>query len=141
MTVEQFVNDILSSTFGSILEIIIGVAILVLIVLSKTKFGKKLLLELAAKIAASESRIDKKIQELENTKKQLEEEHKKTVEEIENKYAEQANKLEKLENFLLKALESINNVNVKRAITDYKNLKDKYLNEEPKKVAENGEKE
>ena len=141
MTFEQFVNEVLSSTFGSILEIIIGVAILVLIVFSKTKFGKKLLIELAAKIAASESRIDKEIAKLENTKKQLEAEHKKTVEELEKKYAEQANKLEKLENFLLKALESINNVNVKKAITDYKTLKDKYLNEEPKKVAENGEKE
>ena len=66
---------------------------------------------------------------------------KKTVEEIENKYAEQANKLEKLENFLLKALESINNVNVKRAITDYKNLKDKYLNDDYEKIGYNGEKE
>lgn len=141
MTVEQFVNEILSSTFGSILEIIIGIAILLLIVLSKTKFGKKLLLELAAKIVANESRIDKKIEELENTKKHLEEEHKKTVEEIEQKYAEQANKFEELENFLLKALESINNVNVKTAIADYKKIKDKYLKEEPKKVAENGKKE
>lgn len=136
MTVEQFVNEILSSTFGSIAEIFVGIAILALIVLSKTKFGKKLLLELAAKIATSEKRIDKEIEKLENTKKQLEEEHKKTVEELEKKYAEQANKLEKLENFLLKALESINNVNVKRAITDYKKIKDKYLNEEPTKVAE-----
>ena len=141
MTVEQFVNEILSSTFGSIAEIIIGIAILVLIVLSKTKFGKKLLLELAAKIATSENRINNEVEKLENTKKQLEEEHKKTVEELEKKYAEQANKLEKLENFLLKALESINNVNVKKAIKDYKKLKDKYLNEEPTKVAENGEKE
>lgn len=138
---KEIVNDILSSPFGLVLETVIGIALLILIFLSRTSFGKKMIINLTARIVNNESRIDKKIAELENTKKQLEEEHKKTVEELENKYAEQANKLEKLENFLLKALESINNVNVKRTITDYKTLKDKYLNEEPKKVAENGEKE
>lgn len=138
---KEIVNDILSSPFGLVLESIIGIIILVVLVLSKTKFGRKLLFALMDRITNSEKKIDKQIEEIENNKKQLEEEHKKTVEEIENKYAEQANKLEKLENFLLKALESINNVNVKRAIIDYKNLKDKYLNEEPEKVAENGEKE
>lgn len=138
---KEFINEILSSPFGLVLETVVGIALLILIFLSRTSFGKKMILNLTARIVSNESKIDKKIQELENTKKQLEEEHKKTVEEIENKYAEQANKLEKLENFLLKALESINNVKVKIAVENYKNLKAEQLTDDYEKVGYNGEKE
>ena len=53
---KEFVNDILSSPFGLVLESIVGIVILVVLVLSKTKFGRKLLFALMDRVTNSEKK-------------------------------------------------------------------------------------
>lgn len=138
---KEFINEILSSPFGLILESILGIIIFALVVLSKTKFGKKMLIELATKIATNEKKVDKKVEELDAAKKEIIEKHEKTEKEIELKLAEERVKFEKLEKFLLNALGSINNVNVKKAIENYEKLKAEQLTDNYEKVGYNGQKD
>lgn len=138
---KEFINDILSSPFGLVLETVIGIALLILIFLSRTSFGKKMILNLTAKIVTNEKQVESKVKELKDTKESLEKsfEEQKKIAELKEKEAEK--KFQLLESFLLNALKSINNVKVQTAVENYEKLKAEQLTDDYEKVGCNGEKE
>ena len=138
---KEIVNDILSSPFGLVLESIIGIIILVVLVLSKTKFGRKLLFALMDRITNSEKKIDKQIEELKKDKEEMQKQHEETIQKYELEMAKKEKEYAFIEKFLIDTLKNINNVKVKTAVEDYEKLKDKYLNDDYEKIGYNGEKE
>jgi len=138
---KEIVNDILSSPFGLILESILGIIILVALVLSKTKFGRKLLFALMDRITNSEKKIDKQIEELKKDKEEMQKQHEETIHKYELEMAKKEKEYAFIEKFLIDTLKNINNVKVKTAVEDYEKLKNKYLNDDYEKIGYNGEKE
>ena len=137
---KEFINEILSSPFGLVLESFLGIIIFALVVLSKTKFGKKLIINLTARIVDNEKKVEDKIKELDDTKKEIVEKHEKTEKEIELKLAEKEKQFASLEKFLLDALKSVNNVKVKTAVENYEKLKGD-LTDKNEKIGYNGQKD
>ena len=138
---KEIVNDILSSPFGLVSESIIGIIILVVLVLSKTKFGRKLLFALMDRITNSEKKIDKQIEELKKDKEEMQKQHEETIQKYELEMAKKEKEYAFIEKFLIDTLSNINNVKVKTAVESYEKLKDKYLNDDYEKIGYNGEKE
>lgn len=138
---KEFINDILSSPFGLVLESIVGIIILVVLVLSKTKFGRKLLFALMDRITNSEKKIDKQIEELKKDKEEMQKEHEKTIQKYELEMAKKEKEYAFIEKFLIDTLSNINNVKVKTAIEGYEKLKAEYLTDNDTKIVENEQKD
>lgn len=138
---KEVVNDILSSPFGLVLESIIGIIILVLLVLSKTKFGRKIIFDLIARINNHEKKVENDIKEVKAAKEQMEKNNAETVKKCELMMAEKEKQFANLEKFLLDALKSINNVKVKTAVENYEKLKGEYLTDDYEKIGYNGQKD
>ena len=113
---KEFINEILSSPFGLVLESIVGIIILVVLVLSKTKFGRKLLFALMDRITNSEKKIDKQIEELKKDKEEMQKEHEETIQKYELEMAQKEKEYAFIEKFLIDTLSNINNVKVKTAV-------------------------
>ena len=124
---KEVVNDILSSPFGLVLESILGIIILVVIILSKTKFGRKIIFDLIARINNHEKKVEKDIEEVKAAKEQMEKNNAETIKKCELMMAEKEKQFASLEKFLLDALKSVNNVKVKTAVENYEKLKGEYL--------------
>jgi len=138
---KEFINDILSSPFGLVLETILGIIILVVIVLSRTKFGRKLLFALMDRITNSEKKIDKQIEELKKDKEEMQKEHEETIKKYELEMAKKEKEYAFVEKFILDTLSNINNVKVKTAIESYEKLKAEYLTDNDKKIVDNEQKD
>lgn len=138
---KEFINDILSSPFGLVLESIVGIILLVVLVLSKTKFGRKLLFALMDRITNSEKKIDKQIEELKKDKEEMQKEHEKTIQKYEFEMAKKEKEYAFIEKFLIDTLSNINNVKVKTAIEGYEKLKAEYLTDNDTKIVENEQKD
>ena len=138
---KEFVNEILSSPFGLVLESFVGIIILVILVLSKTKFGKKLLFALMDRITNSEKKIDKQIEELKKDKEEMQKQHEETIKKYELEMAKKEKEYTFVEKFLLDTLGNINNVKVKTAVESYEKLKSEYLTDDYKKIGYNGQKD
>jgi len=138
---KEIVNDILSSPFGLVLETILGIIILVVIVLSRTKFGRKLLFALMDRITNSEKKIDKQIEELKKDKEEMQKEHKETIQKYELEMAKKEKEYAFVEKFLIDTLSNINNVKVKTAIESYEKIKAEYLTDNDTKIVENEQKD
>ena len=138
---KEFVNDILSSPFGLVLESIVGVIVLVVIVLSKTKFGRKLLFALKDRVTNSEKKIDKQIEELKKDKEEMQKQHEETIQKYELAMAKKEKEYTFIEKFLIDTLSNINNVKVKTAIESYEKLKAEYLTDNDTKIVENEQKD
>lgn len=138
---KEFINDILSSPFGLVLESIVGIILLVVLVLSKTKFGRKLLFALMDRITNSEKKIDKQIEELKKDKEEMQKEHEKTIQKYELEMAKKEKEYAFIEKFLIDTLSNINNVKVKTAIEGYEKLKAEYLTDNDTKIVENEQKD
>ena len=138
---KEVVNDILSSPFGLVLESIIGIIILVAIILSKTKFGRKIIFDLITRINNHEKKVENDIKEVKAAKEQMEKNNAETVKKCESIMAEKEKQFASLEKFLLDALKSVNNVKVKTAVENYEKLKGEYLTDEYEKVGYNGQKD
>lgn len=138
---KEIVNDILSSPFGLVLESILGIIILVVLVLSKTKFGRKLLFALMDRVTNSEKKIDKQIEELKKDKKEMQKQHEETIKNYELEMAKKEKEYAFIEKFLIDTLSNINNVKVKTAVESYEKLKAEYLTDDYEKVGYNGQKE
>jgi divalent metal cation (Fe/Co/Zn/Cd) transporter len=138
---KEIVNDILSSPFGLVLETILGIIILVVIVLSRTKFGRKLLFALMDRIANSEKKIDKQIEELKKDKEEMQKQHEDTIKKYELEMAKKEKEYAFVEKFLLDTLGNINNVKVKTAVESYEKLKAEYLTDNDTKIVESEQKD
>ena len=138
---KEFINDILSSPFGLVLESIVGIVILVVLVLSKTKFGRKLLFALMDRVTNSEKKIDKQIEELKKDKEEMQKEHEETIQKYELEMAKKEKEYAFIEKFLIDALSNINNVKVKTAVESYEKLKADYLTDNDTKIVENEQKD
>jgi len=138
---KEFVNDILSSPFGLVLESIVGIIILVIFVLSKTKFGRKLLFALMDRITNSEKKIDKQIEELKKDKEEMQKEHEETIKKYELEMAKKEKEYAFVEKFFLDTLGNINNVKVKTAVESYEKLKAEYLTDDYEKIGYNEQKD
>ena len=138
---KEVVNDILSSPFGLVLESIIGIIILVGLILSKTKFGRKIIFDLITRINNHEKKVAKDIEEVKAAKEQMENNNAETVKKCELMMAEKEKQFASLEKFLLDALKSINNVKVKTTVENYEKLKAEYLTDEYEKIGYNGQKD
>ena len=138
---KEFVNDILSSPFGLVLESIAGIVILVVLVLSKTKFGRKLLFALMDRVTNSEKKIDKQIEELKKDKEEMQKEHEETIQKYELEMAKKEKEYAFIEKFLIDTLSNINNVKVKTAVESYEKLKAEYLTDNDTKIVENEQKD
>lgn len=138
---KEFVNEILSSPFGLVLESIIGIVILVVLVLSKTKFGRKLLFALMDRVTNSEKKIDKQIEELKKDKEEMQKQHQETIKKYELEMAKKEKEYAFIEKFLLDTLGNINNVKVKTAVESYERLKAEYLTDNDTKIVENEQKD
>ena len=138
---KEFVNDILSSPFGLVLESIAGIVILVVLVLSKTKFGRKLLFALMDRVTNSEKKIDKQIEELKKDKEEMQKEHEETIQKYELEMTKKEKEYAFIEKFLIDALSNINNVKVKTAVESYEKLKAEYLTDNDTKIVENEQKD
>lgn len=138
---KEFINEILSSPFGLVLESIVGIIILVVLVLSKTKFGRKLLFALMDRITNSEKKIDKQIEELKKDKEEMQKEHEETIQKYELEMAQKEKEYAFIEKFLIDTLSNINNVKVKTAVESYEKLKAEYLTDNDTKIVENEQKD
>jgi len=138
---KEIVNDILSSPFGLVLETILGIIILVVIVLSRTKFGRKLLFALMDRITNSEKKIDKQIEELKKDKEEMQKQHEETIQKYELEMAKKEKEYAFVEKFLIDTLSNINNVKVKTAIESYEKIKAEYLTDNDTKIVENEQKD
>lgn len=138
---KEFVNEILSSPFGLVLESIAGIILLAVLVLSKTKFGRKLLFALMDRITNSEKKIDNQIAELKKDKEEMQKEHEETIKKYELKMAQKEKEYAFIEKFLIDILSNINNVKVKTAVESYEKLKAEYLNNKDTKIVENEQKD
>lgn len=138
---KEFVNDILSSPFGLVLESILGIIILVVLVLSKTKFGRKLLFALMDRVTNSEKKIDKQIEELKKGKEEMQKQHEETIQKYELEMAQKEKEYAFVEKFLIDTLSNINNVKVKTAVESYEKLKAEYLTDNDTKIVENEQKD
>ena len=138
---KEFVNDILSSPFGLVLESIAGIVILVVLVLSKTKFGRKLLFALMDRVTNSEKKIDKQIEELKKDKEEMQKEHEETIQKYELEMTKKEKEYAFIEKFLIGTLSNINNVKVKTAVESYEKLKAEYLTDNDTKIVENEQKD
>lgn len=138
---KEVVNDILSSPFGLVLESIIGIIILVLLVLSRTKFGRKIIFDLITRITNHEKKVEKDIEEIKAAKEQMEKNNAETIKKCESMMAEKEKQFASLEKFLLDALKSVNNVKVKTAVENYEKLKGEYLTDDYEKIGYNGQKD
>lgn len=138
---KEFINDILSSPFGLVLETILGIIILVVLVLSKTKFGRKLLFALMDRITNSEKKIDKQIEELKKDKEEMQKQHEETIQKYELEMAKKEKEYAFIEKFLIDTLSNINNVKVKTAVEGYEKLKAEYLTDNDTKIVENEQKD
>ena len=138
---KEFFNDILSSPFGLVLESIVGIIILVGLVLSKTKFGRKLLFALMDRITNSEKKIDKQIEELKKDKEEMQKEHEETIKKYELEMAKKEKEYAFIEKFLIDTLNNINNVKVKTAVESYEKLKAEYLTDDYEKIGYNEQKD
>lgn len=138
---KEFVNEILSSPFGLVLESFAGIVILVILVLSKTKFGRKLLFALMDRITNSEKKIDKQIEELKKDKEEMQKQHEETIKKYELEMAKKEKEYAFIEKFLIDTLSNINNVKVKTAIEGYEKLKAEYLTDNDTKIVENEQKD
>ena len=138
---KEFVNEILSSPFGLVLESFVGIVILVILVLSKTKFGRKLLFALMDRVTNSEKKIDKQIEELKKDKEEMQKQHEETIQKYELEMAKKEKEYAFIEKFLIDTLSNINNVKVKTAIESYEKLKAEYLTDDYEKIGYNGEKD
>lgn len=138
---KEVVNDILSSPFGLVLESIIGIIILVLLVLSRTKFGRKIIFDLITRITNHEKKVEKDIEEVKAAKEQMEKNNAETIKKCELMMAEKEKQFASLEKFLLDALKSVNNVKVKTAVENYEKLKGEYLTDDYEKIGYNGQKD
>lgn len=138
---KEIVNDILSSPFGLVLESFVGIIILVILVLSKTKFGRKLLFALMDRITNSEKKIDKQIEELKKDKEEMQKQHEETIQKYELEMAKKEKEYAFIEKFLINTLSNINNVKVKTAVESYEKLKAEYLTDNDTKIVENEQKD
>lgn len=138
---KEFVNEILSSPFGLVLESFVGIVILVILVLSKTKFGRKLLFALMDRVTNSEKKIDKQIEELKKDKEEMQKEHEETIKKYELEMTKKEKEYAFIEKFLIDTLSNINNVKVKTAIESYEKLKAEYLTDNDTKIVENEQKD
>lgn len=138
---KEFVNDILSSPFGLVLESIVGIVILVVLVLSKTKFGRKLLFALMDRVTNSEKKIDKQIEELKKDKEEMQKQHEETIKKYELEMVKKEKEYAFIEKFLIDTLSNINNVKVKTAVESYEKLKAEYLTDNDTKIVENEQKD
>lgn len=138
---KEFINEILSSPFGLVLESIVGIIILIGLVLSKTKFGRKLLFTLMDRITNSEKKIDKQIEELKKDKEEMQKEHEETIKKYELEMAKKEKEYAFIEKFLIDTLSNINNVKVKTAVESYEKLKAEYLTDDYEKIGYNGKKD
>ena len=138
---KEFVNEILSSPFGLVLESFVGIVILVVLVLSKTKFGRKLLFALMDRVTNSEKKIDKQIEELKKDKEEMQKEHEETIQKYELEMAKKEKEYAFIEKFLIDTLSNINNVKVKTAVESYEKLKAEYLTDNDTKIVENEQKD
>ena len=138
---KEFINDILSSPFGLVLESFVGIVILVILVLSKTKFGRKLLFALMDRVTNSEKKIDKQIEELKKDKEEMQKQHEETIQKYELEMAKKEKEYAFIEKFFLDTLSNINNVKVKTAVEGYEKLKAEYLTDDYEKIGYNGEKD
>ena len=138
---KEFINEVLSSPFGLVLESIVGIIILVVLVLSKTKFGRKLLFALMDRITNSEKKIDKQIEELKKDKEEMQKEHEETIKKYELEMAKKEKEYAFIEKFLIDTLSNINNVKVKTAVESYEKLKAEYLTDNDTKIVENEQKD
>lgn len=138
---KEDVNDILSSPFGLVLESILGIIILVVIILSKTKFGRKIIFDLIARINNHEKKVENDIKEVKAAREQMEKNNAETIKKCELMMAEKEKQFASLEKFLLDALKSINNVKVKTAVENYEKIKGEYLTNNETKIVENEQKD
>ena len=117
---KKFVNEVLSSPFGLVIESIVCIIILVVLVLSK---------------------IDKQIEELKKDKEEMQKQHEETIKKYELEMAKKEKEYAFIEKFLIDTLSNINNVKVKTAIEGYEKLKAEYLTDDYKKIGYNEQKD